>query len=135
MAKLKVITLLAPVAYTATVKSNGVDVAGFGSMFFNLMVGAMTFSGTDKITVTMQHSDDDVDANYVDVGAGDAYQPEVGNATMKVLDDPADANKSYNFHYLGNKQFARIVLTEAGTVSTIIAIQAIKGHPQQLPPA
>ena len=138
MAKLKVVTLLAPVAFTATVKSVGVDTAGFGSMFFNLMIGAFAFDGTDKVTITMQHSNTDVDGDYVDVKAGEAYNPEGGAAlpaVMKVLDEAGDADKTYNFHYLGSKQFARIVLTEAGTVSTIIAIQAVKGHPQQLPPA
>ncbi len=135
MAKLKLVTVLSPIAFSATLKSASVDVAGFGSMFFNVIVGAFTFTGVNKVTITMQHSNTDVDADYVDVAAGEAYQPEIAPATMKVLDDAADANKHYNFHYLGSKQYARLVLTMGGTVTAVIGIQAVKGHPQILPPA
>ncbi len=138
MAKLKVIKLLSPIAFSATAKTLGVDTAGFGSMFFSVITGAFTYTGTNKITITMQHSNTDVDGDYVDVKAGEAYNPEGGAALpaqMKVLDDAADANSVFNFHYLGSKQYARLVLTMGGTVTGIVGVNATLGHPQQLPPA
>ena len=136
MAKLKIIKILASASFTATANLTGVNTAGFGSLMFSLVASAFVYDATNKITIIMQHSDTDVDGDYVACAAADIYNPEDGSTgTVKILDAEADGDAVHNFHYLGNKQYVRLRLVEGGTTTGAISVSAILGHPQQLPPA
>lgn len=116
--------------FSATATSTAVDLQGYGSALFLLMTGAMTFSGTDKITVTLEESNDNVTFNVV--SANDIYSPESGTVA-KVLDGTEDAQTIHKVGYRGYKRYVRLVLTEAGTVSVPLSVVAVLGHPELKP--
>lgn len=120
--------VLAPVAFSASVKSLGADATDLGNLAFLVSVGAFAFDGTNKVSIVLQHSDTDIDANYVDCGIDDVYAADCevpASGVVKILDAGADASKNYLCEYRGNKKFARISLVEAGTVTTTISISAL----------
>lgn len=134
MAKLKISKILSPVAVSASVDLTGIDNAGFGSLMFLVATGAFAYDGTNKITIKVQHSD--TDSAYADVADGDIYNAETpASAIAKVLDAAGDAEAVHAIHYLGEKRFVRLTFTEGGTCTGIIGVEAIQGHPQQMPPA
>lgn len=130
MAKLKAVKLLAPVAYTATVASAGVDTAGYGSLMMLVGSGAFAYDGTNKVSITVQHSD--TDGSYVDVDAADLFEPESG-AIAKILDATADGDAVHPIFYLGNKRWVRVNLVADGTVASVLSVEAVLGHPNAMP--
>jgi len=132
MGKLKNIIGLAAASVTASVESIGVDVADAGSLFFNVCVGDFTFTGVNKVSIKLQHSDDNI--TFVDCVDADIFEAEDGaNGVYKLLDDVADKESLYSVHYLGNKRYARIALVVAGTVACPMSINAIQGHLETMP--
>lgn len=121
---------------SADVNSTAVDVAGFGSLYFTAIIGAFTFTGVNKATIKLQHSDEP-SANFADVGAGDLLNPEDAAvpAVVKTLNDAADADNIYSAHYLGYKRYVRLVIDVEGTVTAVVAAIANLADPEQMPPA
>lgn len=131
--KLKVSQVLAPAVVTGTVATSGFNVTDFGSLTFAVSVGAFSFTGTDKLSITVQHSD--TDSSYVDAADEDIFDAENGAAGIaKVLDAGGDASITHLVHYRGNKKFVRLNIVEAGTVSVGLGVVAIGGHSELMPP-
>lgn len=132
-AKLKSYILLIPQTFTATVATTGVNVADFGSLMFNVAVGAFSFTGTDKISIVMQDSNDN--STWANCTSADIYDAEDGdNGVAKILDASGDASSVHSVYYRGNKKYARLNLVEAGTVSVTISVVGVAGHPELQPP-
>lgn len=136
LAKVKFNQALANAAVTADVNSSGVDCESFGSMLFLLSVGAFTFTGTNKITIKLQYSDDN--STWADVPVAEMYssadQKEGSlDGVTKILDDAADASKVYAFEYRGSKRYARIALVVGGTVSVGGSIVTMGGYSELMP--
>jgi hypothetical protein len=137
---LKIFQHIKPDAYDATeTPAEGVSLKGFDSALVELNVGApgVTFSATDKITATLEHSDL-VGSEFVAVPK-ELILLESGAAAADgafiVLDADAKANKNHKAAYLGNKEYLRCVLTFAGThgTETVMAVNIIGGHPYAAP--
>ena len=115
--------IIDPVAYTATTTSDLVDTQGFESCVLMVSVGAQTFSATNKITVTVEECDTTADASFTTVAAADLIGSfSVWNGT------DADQNEVQKVGYIGSKRYVRVVLTEGGTVSTVVSAYGILGN-------
>ena len=112
--------IIDPVAYTATATSDLVDLKGYESCTVVVNVGAGTFNGTDKITITLEESDSTATGTFTTVAAANL----IGSWAV-VNGTAATANSVQKVGYRGSKRYVRAVLTEAGTVSTVVAVNAI----------
>lgn len=122
------IKVLAPQTLTATAATDGVSTADCEAVTFVVQCGAMAFSGTDKLSLNVQHSDTDVGSTYVACTALDIFDPEDGaNGTAKVLDGTEDQNTVHLVSYRGTKAFVRLNIVEGGTVSVPLSAMAIRG--------
>lgn len=133
---LKVVQLLAPVSFTTTTASAGVNVAEAGGVTLMVNVGATSgnaFDATHKVSITAQHADVDDNASYADVASTDLYSTESG-AIAKILDATSDASTVHLVHYKGTKKYVRLNLVEAGTVVVPLSVSAILGK-NELNPA
>ncbi len=141
--KLKITTVLAPVAVSASTNTTGVDNADFGSLTFVVEIGAESAgmdSASNKFDIIIQHSDVDTDGSYAACGADDfvvdggvaGETPASGIA--KSLDAIADCPGTYLVHYKGSKRYARIRLLETGTAAAPMSVVAIQGDSELQPP-
>ena len=131
-AKLKFIAVLIAQTVAASVNSTGVDCADFGSMLFLINVGSFSFTGTNKITVKLQVSDDNT--NWSDAAAEDMYVIEGAAPTYIVLDATGEDSKVYALEYRGTHRYARVALVVGGTVSVPVAITSVGGYSELMPP-
>lgn len=130
MALVKPVLMLLPQSLTATTTTSSIDTAGFGSLALQLIVGTFAFDGTNKLTVTVEHSDDN--SSWSTVAAGEIKQ-EVAAGTFIVLDSAAEDDSVHVCDYLGNKRYVRMVITEAGAVTAVVGVVALLGHPMAAP--
>jgi hypothetical protein len=126
--ELEIAVSLAPTSRTADTDGTGVDLQGFEGAVIEFQVGAegVTLSGTDKITLEIEESDDNV--TFTDVAAADLVGEESAGV-VKTLDDNAEAPANYSAGYIGSKRYIRGVLNYAGThgAGTVIGCTVIKG--------
>lgn len=118
---------LALLARTATANGSGVDVSNVNEVIVSLDVkNGITLSGTNKITVTLQESDDN--STFADVAAAEIKGGTGVVGQLIVLDADAKAIPAL-FGYLGTKKYIRGVATFAGTHGTgsPIAINVMLG--------
>ena len=132
MGKIKIALSLAAQTISATTLTASVDNQGFGSLMFTIAAGAFSYTGSNKVSITVQDSDDNT--TFADVPASSIYKPESG-AIAKILDATADGAAVHNVHYLGEKRYVRLNLVVAGTVSAILAVSTVQGNPNLAPPA
>lgn len=113
----KVVQSLAPASRTADVNGTGVDTAGFEGVTVEFNIGAegVTLSGTDKIVLKVEESDDD--SSWSATVAGDTIGEESAGI-VKTLDDNAEAPATYRVAYVGAKRYVRGVLDYSGTHGT-----------------
>lgn len=120
---------LAPASRTADVDGTGIDLQGFESALVVFDCGAegVTLSGTDKIALELEESDDDI--TYTDVAAADMVGEEAAGV-VKTLDANAEAPGVYSVSYIGEKRYIRPVLNFSGThgAGTVIGCVVVKGH-------
>ena len=113
-------------------KGVGVDLQGFEGALavFNIGVSGDTLSSSVYLTLKIQHSDDDVDGNYVDVPDGD-YQGSQG----LVIDAAAEDEVIVQIGYIGAKRWlrAKIIFTGTHTNGTPIGAVIVKGYPRHAP--
>jgi hypothetical protein len=106
--KIKNYMVLAPQTLTADVNSTSVDLEALRSFGFIVSVGAFTFTGTNKVALVIQDSDDNV-----------AF---TSTTDLKELVAAADANKTHLVEYKGNKRYVRLLLDVSGTVSVATSV-------------
>lgn len=120
--------VLAPQTFEATAATTGVDTKDINSLGFILAVGAMTFSGTNFLTVNVQESENNSDWTNV-------TQTYEGTAPAAlILNAPAQAAMSHIVEYRGGMRYARLNIVESGTVSVPLSVVAISNKPELMPP-
>ncbi len=128
---LKNVLNLAPISVTATGTSSTVDMQGFSSCMFLLLVGAFTFTSGNKMTIAIQESDDGT--TFTAVADADLLSVE-STGVHRVLDGTEDAGTINEFHYQGTKRYLQMKYTETGTVDVPLAVLAVKGNANLKPP-
>lgn len=117
---------------SATTATLSVDLQLLSNFAFEVLVGAFTFTGVNKVNLNVQHSEDN--ATWADVTADDLYPEAEGPApTVKILDAAGDASKVHLIPYRGNMRYVRLNMVVAGTVSAPMAVSGISTKPEQMP--
>lgn len=117
---------------SATTATASVDLQLLSNFAFEVLVGTFTFTGTNKVNLNVQHSDDN--STWADAAASDLYPEAEGPApTVKILDAAGDASKVHLIPYRGNKRYVRLNMVVAGTVAAPIAVSGISTMPEQMP--
>lgn len=109
-------------------KGNVINMAGFASLAFCLMTGAVTDAGTaDGFSIILEHSDTTADADFAAVGAADH------TGALAVTADGDDGVVVGKIGYSGSKQYVRLLVTgTTGTDAEIVGM-AILGNPDYAP--
>ena len=134
--------LLLPQAFTASVNTSAMSTLLARANALMLSVGTFTFSGTNFLTLSLEDSDDgsnwdavvnganlgeEINVRWGDEGANailDASTTPATNVLLDtlVLDETGVDDNNYVAEYLSNRKFVRMVLTESGTVTAIVAV-------------
>ena len=123
---------IAPANHSATEAGAGVDTRGADGVAFVFAVGAGTsLSGTNHYELKVQHSDDNVAANYADVGDGDLAG--VDGAVVAKVDAAADADQAYGASYLNSKRYVRCVAEEKGAGASLVVGAVVLRYRKQYP--
>jgi hypothetical protein len=133
MALVTSVIMLAAQSVSATTTTSSVDTAGFGALCLQFVFGAFAFDTTNKLTVTIEHCDDD--STYVQCSTGDLYVEgsTIDTGIAFVANSASYSSAIKHVDYLGSKRYVRAVLTEGGTVVAVLAVNAIKGLPLSMP--
>lgn len=129
--------VLAPIVKNADTNITSVNQAGFTGVMFQVSVGASadTLNTTNKIELEVEESDNN--SNFTDCADADIDVAVTGTntGTFAVIDGTGDDDTLYTVRYLGNKQYARVVLNFSGTHSTgtPIGVVAIQNGERYLP--
>lgn len=119
---------LAPASRTADANGTGVDLQGYegAEIVFDVGAEGVTLSGTDKIALEVEESDDN--STFTDVAAADLIGEESAGV-VKTLDENAEAPAIYSVGYIGSKRYVRAVVNYSGThgTGTVIAAHVVKG--------
>lgn len=134
---LKVITAIAPAAYSADTTPVAIDRVGFGSVTFaiHVGVGGISFSGTNKIEFVLEESYDGED--WTDVLASDIVGPDLmaDDGIVLALKAAHAAATVTKFGYIGNARYVRLTADFSGThgTATPFSAVAIMGRPAHAP--
>lgn len=126
---------LAPAVRTADTNGSGVDLRDNDSnlLMSNIGTPGVTLSGTDKILIEVEESDDN--STFTDVADADLINPKTGvnTGTMAVYDGTTDAAGIVLNGYRGSKRYIRLVANFVGTHGTGTAVSAsvVLGHPHR----
>lgn len=124
-------TLLAPVTVSATGQSAAIDMQGHRWAELIFSVGDFTFTGTNKITLSIQEADE---SDFSDAAAPSDYDaPGATSGVVATLDASAEKEKSYRVGYIGTKRYARLVYTIGGTVSCPCSAIGVAGGTGDFP--
>jgi len=106
-------------------KSTAIDLKGYNSCVLAVTVGQSldTLSGTVYHTIKLQHSDTSTDGDFADVAAADILG--FGNATMALIDDPAEDGVTVSAGYIGSKRYVRVFVDTTGTHTNGTPIGAV----------
>lgn len=130
---------LAPASRTASANGTGVDTSGYRSVMLEIDVGVggITFDGTNKIEIKLEHSDDN--AAWSGVTAAEARSAEAigADGIVKTLNAAHATATAYKAGYFGGKRYVRGVATYSGThgAGTVIAATVALGDPLLSPVA
>lgn len=130
-------TAIAPAVYDADVASAAIDLLGFGAadIAWHVGVGGITFNGTNKIELALQHSDDGV--AWSDVALADLNGAAIVPASGVVWTIAAEhaAADVIRVGYCGGKRYLRAKANFAGTHSagTPLSAAVIKGRAANKP--
>lgn len=129
--------ILDPATVTADAESSTVDIDGYGSACFLVNVGESgdALSGSVKIELEVEESDDD--STWTDVADAHLtnYVDGTNDGTFGVIDDAAEDDARYICGYTGIKRYIRVIVNVTGTHSsgTPIAVTAVLGSPRVAP--
>lgn len=133
---------LDPDLYSEDTTSGAIDTQGFEAVTFVANVGAFgdedTAAGANKIDFQVQHSDDTVGGNFVDVADADlsdsvAVDGETG--VFARIDAADEDDMAYLAGYIGDKRYVRINVNFTGThnTGTDFGVSVIKSTPNSTP--
>ena len=127
---LALVSLLAPIAVTATGASLVLDRLGYETAAVVLLVGALTgtHDADNNLVFALEESDTIVANDFTAVAAGD-----IVSSTLPTLDSAGEAGKAYYAEYKGAKRYLRVKYTEEGTASMIMAVLGLLGEPREAP--
>jgi hypothetical protein len=133
----KVLPAILPATITGSTDGIVIDTAGYESLTFDILAGAFsTFTGSNKWTFKVQEGAIAEGTDMADIAAAD-YLGSYKGATAgwdKVMDAADDDDMAFSIGVrINTMRYKRLVLTEAGTVSAIVAATARLGHPRHLP--
>lgn len=122
-----------------TVAGGAVDLQGFNSATILANVGEWGDTTTGGWEIGVQHSDDTVSGNFVDVPNDQLTDTVAGDSTVTgaqstgvfaVVDAADEDDAVYKTGYIGAKRYLRYFLTATGnqTNGTPLAITVVKGH-------
>ena len=124
-------SLLVPAVRNSDTNSTGLDLrdCDAAALLFHVGASADTLSGTNKIELEMQESDDD--STYTAVANADVNNSVTATnaGTAKVVVSNATASQAYLMGYKGNKRYIRGVLNFSGThgTGTPIGVIGLRG--------
>jgi len=127
---------LTPATRNADATGTGIDLRGFGSAALLLLIGigGITFDGSNKIELVLEHSDDD--SVYAPVTAADVRGVAVtGSGIVKALTVAHAAASITELGYLGGRRYLRLSADFTGThgTGTPMAAVVLRGHPGSAP--
>jgi len=96
-----------------------VDLQGYdgAEILLQVGVGGITFTGTNKIEFTLQHSDDDT--TYDDVASKDVLGVDtVTDGILKALTEAHAAAAVYRFGYVGGRRYLQLTADFSGSHGT-----------------
>ena len=135
----KVVTSIVPAVRNADTNGTGVDTQGYNSLTLFAVVGdsADTLSGTNKIEIEMEESDDN--SSYTDVSNAEVegYVSATNTGTFGLINAPTGDQTTFVGGYKGGKRYARPVLNFSGTHSTgtPIGVIGVLSNPKYPPAA
>jgi hypothetical protein len=124
--KTKSLMLLAAQSVTADINSASADLQMFRSFAFLVSVGTFTFTGTNKVALKIQESDDNV--TFTDAPNSAYYEGAVTE-----LDTAGEASKVHVIQYRGEKRYVRMALDVSGTVAAPMAIVGLSTDLEIMP--
>lgn len=122
---------------TSSSAGAAVDTAGYQSVAFEIDIGAggITFTGTNRIDIAAEHSDDG--STWAVVPAADMRAPTAPTAAGIAMSVTAAhaAAAAYTVGYFGGKRYVRGTDTRGGThaTGTSVGISIALGHPLRAP--
>lgn len=131
-----VVSVLDPIAVTATATYSDIDLAGFNSaeIVFHVGLDAGTGLGASHKFVYSLYDSDDGDT-YALVETADVLGAgTITSGVILTIDSTDEDNTVYRFGYVGGKRYLQIIGTVTGTVSCPIGISVVKGDLLDAPP-
>ncbi len=126
--------ILPAATYSADNTPAAVDLQGFTSaaILLSVGVGGITFTGTNKVEFVLTHSDDDV--TYTNVTTADINGKDAAAVTSGIIKSLTAAHATaavYEFGYLGNKRYLKLLADFSGThaTGTPMAATVVRGTP------
>lgn len=130
-------SLLVPAVRNSDTNSSSMDLRDSESaaLLFHIGASADTLSGTNKIELEVQESDDNSTFTPVANADMNLYAAATNVGTGAVVISNATASQSYLFGYKGSKRYIRGVLNFSGTHSTgtPIGVIGLRGGNHYLP--
>ncbi len=135
---LSALSLFVPGVLTATPAASVIDLQGFEgcTLYLTTGIGGITFTGANRIDLTLQHSDDGV--TFVNVASTDLVgAPAVAAGVAQSYQAAKPALPIDEFGYKGTKRYLQAVATFVGThgTGTPVAGLAVRGFPLKAPVA
>jgi len=134
--KVAAVSVLDPIAITATAVHTDVDLQGFNSACLLIQTGIDAGTGlgaSHKFVFTMDHSDDGT--TYTAVTTADMLDLTVTSGVVLTIDSTDEDNTLYKLGYIGGKRYLQLTYTITGTVTMPIGIIVLKGNPENAPVA
>lgn len=123
---IKLVSSLLPLLRTADANGAGVDTQDSVGVALVAHIGLSgdTLSGSVKIEMEVEHSDDN--STFTDCADADIDAAVTGTntGTFAVIDAAADDEQLYKCNYLGSKRYVRVVANYTGTHTNGCAVAA-----------
>lgn len=132
--KISAVSILDPIAVTATAAFTDIDLQGFDSASLLIHSGldaGTGLSASHKFVFTLDHSDDGT--TYTAVTTNDMLDLTVTSGVVLTIDATTEDNTLYKLGYVGGKRYLQLTNTVTGTVDMPISIIVIKGDPEVAP--
>lgn len=133
------LAVVAAAALTATPTPTVIDRQGYESLLLQVGVGigGITFTGTNKLEIVVEHSDDNVTFTPVTVDDLQGAASVSGTGVVLAWTSAKAAATLDKFGYIGGRRYVRVTPTFGGThaTGTPVAVTAVLGWPHILPVA